>query len=357
MTLKSIGGHILSAFSLYYKVRLRFYGRTSAKRQVEQRRSLFYRKVWQEAAEAVGASLRPLDASLLEIRCGDLVVRVRDNLTSLDDPVTVLVAGDKPLVYRLFAERGIPVPKHLLCSSRDLVSAWRFVQTTSRPCVVKPARSSAGGTGITTGIRGRGRLATAMARAGAYCDDLVIEHQLDGGVYRLLYFDGVLLDAVLRRPPTVRGDGRSSVAQLIEAENQDRARGGIEASQSLIKIDWELRHTMRDQGYGLHSIPAMGAMVRVKNVVNDNRRDDNESAVECLCPSIIETGAEAAAATGARLAGVDVMTTDPAIPLRESHGAVLEVNTTPGYYCHYMRRGRGVPVAAMLLQRLTSNTP
>ena len=181
-------------------------------------------------------------------------MRVRRNLTSLDDPLTVAVAEDKPLVYRLLAERGIPVPRYILCAADDLETAWTFVESLGRPCVVKPAHAS-GALGVTTAISTRFDLARAMAYGGAFGRELLVEELVEGGVYRLLYFDGELLDAVLRTPPTVQGDGSASVEQLISAENRRRLAGGIEACQSLVKIDQELRHTLRQRGYTLRSVP------------------------------------------------------------------------------------------------------
>ena len=114
-----------------------------------------------------------------------------------------------------------------------------------------------------------------------------------------------------RDPPTVVGDGASSIEQLIQAENDRRLAGGIAAAQSLIKIDGELRCTLRHAGRTLRTVPAAGEIVLLKNVVNDNRREDNVSAAEALCAAIVEAGAEAAAIVGTRLAGVDVITPDP----------------------------------------------
>ena len=91
--------------------------------------------------------------------------------------------------------------------------------------------------------------------------------------------------------------------------------------------------------------------MQVKSVVNDNRREENECATDALCRAIVECGAAAAEALGVRLAGVDVITTNPDIPLCLSGGAVLEVNTTPGFHYHYVRRDEGVAAAAMVLQR------
>jgi cyanophycin synthetase len=217
---------------------------------------------------------------------------------------------------------------------------------------VKPAYGTGGGSGVTTGVTSRLKLAPAIARAGAYCPEIVVEEQIDGANYRLLYLDGELLDAVERRPPSVRGDGVSTLEQLIEAENADRLQRGIEASQFFLRVDRELRQTLRRAGRDMDAVPAAGEVVYLKTVVSDGRREDNVPAMDRLCDAVVAAGAEAAAAVGARLAGVDVITPDASLPLDEAGGAICEVNTTPGYYYHYKTAGEPVPVAELVLRRL-----
>ena len=159
---------------------------------------------------------------------------------------------------------------------------------------------------------------------------------------------------MLRRPPTVRGDGISTMRQLIESENRARTEAGIEGGQSLVQIDWELKETLRGQGLWLRAVPGSDRVVVLKNVVNDNRRDDNEDVTGTLCPALVAEGARTAAAIAARLVGVDVITPDPTVALAEAGGKVIEVNATPGYYYHYLRKGPGVPVAVMVLERLAA---
>jgi cyanophycin synthetase len=335
----------------YHRLRNRWLGATR-KELSTSRRSDFYVEAWEEAAAEVGATVTRLDGALLEIRCGDVLLRARNNVTSLDDPVTLSVAGNKPLVHALLSARGIRVPRHVACGREDYGAAASFLRETRRPCVVKPASGTGGGSGVTTGVTGRLQLAAAMARAGAYCADLVVEEQIDGVNYRLLYFDGELLDAVERRPPSVRGDGISTLKQLIEAENADRTRRGIEASQFFLRVDREMRQTLHRSGRDMGTVPAAGEVVHLKTVVSDGRREDNIPATATLCDAIVAAAAEAAAAVGARLAGVDVITPDPSLPLAESGGAICEVNTTPGYYYHYKTAGEPVPVALLILRRL-----
>jgi D-alanine-D-alanine ligase-like ATP-grasp enzyme len=346
----------LRSLARYHKLEDRLWHQASAEAS-DGRRSLFYTSVWEEAAGTVGASVTYLYGSLAEIRCGQSVLRVDRNTTSLDDPVTLRVAGNKPLVYRLLAEQGLPVPGHCVCRADDLHSAWAFVAQTGRRCVVKPARSTGGGLGITTGVTTRRRLIAAMGRAGAYCADVVVEEQVEGGNYRLLYLDGELLDAVERRPPAVRGDGTSTIGQLVEVENADRTAEGMAASQGLVRVDAELRHTLKASGRELGTVPADGELVVLKTVVNDNRKTDNVPAADRVCRDVVKSCSLAAAAVGARLAGVDVITPDPGVPLADVGGIIGEVNTTPGYYFHYMTSGAPVPVALLILERLCKTAP
>jgi D-alanine-D-alanine ligase-like ATP-grasp enzyme len=335
----------------YYKACGIWRDHSSAARLTKERRSQFYEDVWAEAAASRNGAVQRLGRALLEISCGDLRLRTRNSLTSLDDPVTLRIAGDKALVYQLLEGRGVPVPAHLVCAAQDLEPALQFMTAIGGPCVVKPARGTAAGAGITTGVTKLPQLIRAMARAGARCRDVIIEKQINGDNLRLLYLDGELLDAVRRLPPSVGGDGGSSIRELINAENADRLRNGVQASQTLLTIDWELLETLRNQGYNLGSVPPSGCVVRLKGVVNENRGSDNE-AVDHLAPSVVDLGARAAATIGVRLAGVDVITPDASRPLTEAGGAVIEVNTTPGYYYHYHKRGERVPVASLILQRL-----
>jgi len=315
------------------------------------RRGDFYRSVWKQEAAAVGAAITFLDRSTAEISRGGRTLRVEANVTSIDDPVTRSIAGDKAMVLKLLGDHGIPTPHWHTCGPDDVFAARRFLRGLPGPCVVKPASSTGAGRGITTGVDDTTHLILAMARAAAYCDEIVLEEQVAGGVYRLLYLDGELLDAVERRPPWVRGDGVSSVRQLVEAENQARADGGLEVSQTMIGVDRELVQTLRGAGLRLSSVPPRGSVVRLKQVVNDNRSDDNVAAAGRVCDELRSVGAKAAAVVGVRLAGVDVMTTDPSLPLEQSGGVVIEVNTSPGFYYHYIRSGGSCPVARLILER------
>lgn len=312
----------------------------------------FYERAWREAAARLGGSYESLGSGIGEINRGGCRTRVMENYTAIDDPVTLALASNKPLTYQILGRHGLATPPFREFSFKDLAPALDFLADGQRECVVKPSSGTGGGRGITTGIRSRWHLSRAAAAAAVYGDELLIEEQLEGDNYRLLYLDGVLLDAFVRRPPNVIADGRSSILRLVQRANAARLEHGYGLSQSLLTIDYDMRRTLQKRGLSLHSVPAEGTVVTLKTVINENCGSDNASVTHLLCDSIIADGSKAARSVGVRLAGVDLITRDPSVPLAESGGAIIEVNTPPNYYYHYHKRDGAYPVAQHVLERL-----
>jgi cyanophycin synthetase len=314
-----------------------------------------YGDMWARAAHDVGADVIELGDGFLELTRGAARTRVWGHWVAVDDIVTRRLALHKAVVHRLMAGAGLPVPEQLHFDARDLAAALAFLDGADGACVVKPV-DGAGGTGVTGGVRSPRELQRAVVRAGRRSRSLVIERQVAGDVYRLLLLDGELLDVIRRDPPRVTGDGRSTVAQLIAAENRRRLAGATArgARPWLLTIDLDCVFTLQRAGAGLASVLPPGARVAVKTAVNSNGPDDNESVFGEVSEALVAQAALAAAVTGVRLAGVDVITPDPATALDRSGGVVLEVNATPGLGYHDAVRnpGRTPAVAAQILQRL-----
>jgi len=311
----------------------------------------FYRTVWGEAADTLDLPVTDIGGQFFEIRCPGSVLRVCKNITSLDDGVTVAIAANKPLVHRLLADRGVPVPAHLACGYRNADAAWAFVRRRGQPCVVKPAEGTGGGTGITMDVSTRNGLVAAMGRAGSYCRDLVVEEQIPGDNYRLLYLDGTLIEALKRRPPRLLGDGTSTVRGLIAA-HITRGADASPAGRTSGHSDRRIRRLLAQTGRVPDDVPAAGEPLRLRRVIDMDDRQDNESVTASVCAAIVDAGAAAAAAVGIRLAGVDVITPDRSVALDDAGGAVIEVNTGPGLHYHYMTAGEPTPVASLILRQL-----
>ena len=312
-----------------------------------------YRVIWQRAADEVGAELRVIHGEFFELSAGDRRTRVWRHWVPLDDAVTLRFALDKTAVHDVLSRAGLPLPEHEDWDAAKLNGAVEFLQRSSTPCVVKPT-GGASGSGATTGVRTRDQLLRARLRAARLSRRLLIERQAEGDMYRLLFMDGELLDTVRRRPPRVTGDGRSTIRELIAAENASRLDPAHPVSQPILRVDLDCLFTLEAAGLSLESVLPADQTIPVKTVTSQNRIEDNETVREPIAPELVAEAREAAAQVGVRLAGVDLITPDLSRCLKESGGVIIEVNGTPGLHYHYQvaDEANATPVAVPILRRL-----
>jgi D-alanine-D-alanine ligase-like ATP-grasp enzyme len=312
-----------------------------------------YQTIWREAAREVGAELVELPRGFIEMRAGDSRTRVWRHWVMLDDAVTLRYALQKGLVQERLSASGLPVPEHLEFEGSNLAAAEDFLERSGAPCVVKPAGES-GGSGVSCGVRTRSNLMRARLRAWRLDDRLLIERQIAGDNYRFLFLDGVLLDVIRRRPPRVTGDGRSTIEELIEAENARRLQREQEVLFWRLDIDLDCIFTLEGAGLTVSSVLPAGETVAVKAVVNQNTIDDNETVREPIADALVAEARAAAELIGVRLAGIDLVTSDLSRSLADSGGAILEVNGTPGLHYHYevVDAANATRVAVPILQAL-----
>ena len=312
----------------------------------------YHVRMWQSAAVSVGALCRTEPDGVVEIENGNRSIRVHDNVTSLNEPAAVKRASDKAGMQALLAKSGVPVPLGIVLTVGEFDRALRMLQTTRRFLVVKPAGSTGGGAGVSTDVTSLARLRTAVAWARTFSRYIWLEEQIEGDCYRVLVMDGDVIDTVLRRPPRVVGDGVSTIRRLIHRENEARLKAAADHAQVPIRFDVDLRNTLANQSLSLRSRPAEGEVIGLKRVINDNSARDNVPANGRLCPAILDAACRAAAIVGTRIAGVDVICTDPTVPLEVSGGAIIEVNATPGFYCHTSKEGASTfPVVERVLSK------
>jgi cyanophycin synthetase len=317
-------------------------------------RDAVYRRIWGEAAAAVGAEYVETGDGGAEVRRGDARTRVVRQRTELDPESALDLAAEKGTIHARLTGAGIPVPHHLEFGHRNLTGALEFLERAPGAVVVKPGSGSGGGWGLASNVRTPAQLARAVLNASRYSDTILLEHQAEGTLHRVLVLDGQVIGVVRRRSPTVEGDGRSTVRALIAAENRRRLDAGGEAGLWPLRIDLDCLFTLEARGQSLDSVPAAGEVVTVKHVTNENRLEDNDTVREPLGPDLQAECARAAELVGLRLAGIDAILRETSTAMAKSGGVVLEVNGAPGLSHHYhvADRSQATPVAVPILEAL-----
>lgn len=299
------------------------------------RRTEFYAGYWTEAARRLGARITRLPNDYFEIACSGRSARVQYHYVDLDTYFSQRLADDKVFVTGVVKELGYVAPRFQEYTLRSLSAAVRFLEDVGTPCVVKP-RTGSGGFGITTGVNTRERLIAASLSTSNSLSlpELMIEQQIPGDSYRLLYLDGRLLHGVRRGRCTVIGDGHSTVRELIAGENEHRLSDSRIESLNELTIDLELRNALADKGKTLNTVPDRGEKVVVKNVCNQNGRRDQQNVTACVHDDYGELAGAVGAKLGAHLIGIDIMSEDISAPPTPSGSAILEINIPPGLHYH-----------------------
>src|SRR5437773_9292197 len=296
------------------------------------RRQRISRELWRDAALALGATVTDVAPGRFEIRRGSSITTVVGQTTLLNTPESTALASDKPAAYERLTAAGLPVPEHLAFEAGEISAARSFLAHGPVPCVVKPA-SGGGGDGVTGHIRSASELRRAVLAASRYGRRLLIERQLAGDVIRLLVLDGEVIDVVQRLRPSITGDGRSTVEELMFAEYDCRIRADDNPGLKPFGVDLDCLLALRHAGVKLGEVPAAGVTVEVRTVTNYNRPTDNR-VLTAASPELCAEAVVAAAALRLRLAGDDVVTPTPAASLAASGGAIIDVNATPGLHHH-----------------------
>jgi cyanophycin synthetase len=174
-----------------------------------------------------------------------------------------------------------------------------------------------------------------MGRAALTGHHLLVERQVAGDHYRILLLDGKVLDVLRRDRPQVVGDGTSTIEQLMFAEYGRRLTSTAPDGLKPFPVDLDCLFTLEREGLHLHTVLPAGKVTIVKSATNISGSRECTTFRGLVSPQLIAETCAAAAAVGVRLAGVDIVTTDPSVSLVQSQGVVLEVNPIPGLVHHY----------------------
>ncbi len=272
--------------------------------------------------------------SLVQLGQGVHQQRIRATMTSRTSGIAVDVASDKSLTNRLLDSAGLPVPRSEVVDSED--GAVAAARKLGYPCVIKPLDGNHG-RGVHLDLRSEEDVRAAFpgAMRETRAGEVVVETYVHGNDYRVLVIGGRLAAVAERVPASVVGDGEHTVRELVDTANADPRRGiGHEKVLTRITIDDAAEALVRSQGLELHGVPERG--VRIKLALTGNMSTGGTSIDRTLeaHPDNVEIAETAARVIGLDIAGIDFICPDIEEPVRETGGAIVEVNAAPGFRMH-----------------------
>lgn len=299
---------------------------------------------------------RNVPVEILEERYGIIRYKNGDNWrllrSSASDDASWLgsfVARHKQLTHEFLRDEDLGDPATMQYS--DEASAVAFLQTHEQ-VVVKPT-DAGHGNGVTTGIRTKEALLNAIASAqrASRSGTVILQEQLRGEDVRVLIIGGTYAAAALRTPATVVGDGKRTLRQLIERENEQNEGRGSNYQKRLNYIDIAAAEIFLGGRIDADT-PALGEVVRVTGPANIGMGGTSMNLTSELPEQIIRKSERIAKKLGLPTCGVDFMVEDPA---DAASYRFIEVNACPSFGLHlFPTIGRPEPVAVKLVDYLLS---
>ena len=270
--------------------------------------------------------------SLVQFGHGRFQKRIQATTTSLTSNIAVELASDKEETNQILRDLGLPVPnQRLVQSAREAVRAARRI---GGPVVTKPLAGNHG-RGVSIKLVSDEEIEAGFAKAAEYSRNVVVESYLEGLDHRLLVIDGELIAAAKRVPGHVVGDGRSTVAELIQTLNQDPRRGiGHEKVLTRIEVDAQAERLLARLGYTLDSVPAADEVVYLRSTANLSTGGTAIDVTDEIHPDNRDMAIRAIQAIGLDIGGVDFLTADITRSYREVGGGICEINAGPGFRMH-----------------------
>jgi cyanophycin synthetase len=272
------------------------------------------------------------NGSLVQLGYGSKLRRIEATITSHTSSLAVDIAGDKDKTKKLLQDANLPVPYGDVI--RNMENLKETIDLIGYPIVIKPL-SGNHGKGATIDIRDWEHAACAFQRAKKYGEDVIIEKFIQGSDYRVLVVNNKFVAAALRTPACVKGDGIHTIQELIDRENLDPRRGrGHDNTLTEIRVDEVTHELLKKKGYTLDTIIAKGEELFLKPTANLSTGGTATDVTDDVHPENISCFERIARNIGLDICGIDIMAPSLSIPLKESGGAVLEVNAAPGFRMH-----------------------
>lgn len=273
----------------------------------------------------------------LKLQLGDHIEYVKNgNMTSKDSYIATLIMENKTVTKKILQKQGFRVPRGE--EFNDIDQALRAYELFSATAFVVKPKSTNYGLGISIFKEGATYEDYQKSLNFAFKEDssVLIEEFLDGTEYRFFVIDDKVEAVLLRVPANVKGDGEHTVEELVIQKNQDPLRGkGHRTPLEKIQLG-ELEDLMlKGQGKRFDSIPKKDEILYLRENSNVSTGGDSIDMTDHIPDDYKQIAADAVAATGAKISGIDLIIKDLDVPATAPNAyGIIEANFNPSMYMH-----------------------
>lgn len=250
------------------------------------------------------------------------------------------IANDKYITNQILAYNDLPVPRENLVKveGEDKINDQELQKYLSEytELVVKPLDASHG-KGITTNVDSLSKLKAALveARMNSKKKTVLIQEQIKGVDIRIVCINYKFADAISRIPANVKGDGESTVKELVDITNTNGERGkNYKTALNTIPTQKAIQYLSEAK---LNEIPNKDTLVQVIGVSNTGMGGVLYNIKYEIPDFLISIAEKAACVLELPVCGVDFMVSH----LPKKHNTVndlnmfiIEANSCPSLVMH-----------------------
>jgi cyanophycin synthetase len=160
-------------------------------------------------------------------------------------------------------------------------------------------------------------------------NQVILEKQVHGVCHRFLVVNGVVIYVIRRDPISVIGDGKNSIADLVNEEvNNQRMKPHWERSR-IKPIDLIARDTLHGLGYTEEFVPEAGARIPLRPIQSSEWGGSPQDVTVLTHPENAEIAVRSADLFNLHIAGVDIISPDISKPWHTNGAIINEVNFKP----------------------------
>jgi D-alanine-D-alanine ligase-like ATP-grasp enzyme len=235
-------------------------------------------------------------------------------------------------------------------SKETFAHAYSYAKKLGWPVILKP-NSSSQGRGVTK-VHTRIEFEDAWRRIEKVDNMILVEKYTKGDDYRIVVLDGKVISAYRRTPLSIIGDGKSTIAELLEKKQRIFKKAGRD---TIIKVnDLRILAKLRRAGLTFKRILPEGKLVYLLDNANLSGGGDSVDVTREISEGFKKLAVHLTRDMGLRLCGVDIITQTSISNMPTKGGYwIIEINSAPGLD-HYASIGKAQEqiVEAMYLEVL-----
>src|SRR6185295_13261213 len=244
----------------------------------------------------------------------------------------VEIASDKRLTNQILSDLGLPVPRQMRVRGPN--DAAEAAEQIGFPVVVKPLDGNHG-KGVSINLTTAEQVRTAFETAAEFSSVVIVETFQEGNDYRIVVIDGKVRAVAQRVPGHVAGDGRHTIAELVEIVNQDPRRGiGHEKVLTRLELDHQALRLLEQAGLSAESVLAEGQVFYLRSTGNLSTGGTSVDKTDVIHYDNRIMAERAVKAISLDVGGVDYISPDITRSYKEAGGSIVEINAAPGFRMH-----------------------